>query len=87
MQIPMDMSKTGFIVDEEYDSGLPTKIIIHGWKSSAASEIGQLIKNAYLQEEDMNVICESLYPCYLFCHSFASFQWWIGVQLPRKTST
>jgi Lipase len=59
MQIPMDLSKTGFIVDEEYDSGLPTKIIIHGWKSSANSEIGQLIKNAYLQEEDMNVIRKS----------------------------
>lgn len=41
--------------NENFDPGKKTKIIIHGWKNTYQSPIGQKIKNAYLNKEDMNV--------------------------------
>ncbi|XP_055598824.1 inactive pancreatic lipase-related protein 1 isoform X2 [Uranotaenia lowii] len=38
-----------------YNPKLPTKFLIHGWHNSYSSPIAQLIKNAYLQRQDMNV--------------------------------
>ena len=48
---PLSIAKT-------FDPVLPTKFVIHGWKSSSQSDIGQNIKNAYLTVSDMNVICK-----------------------------
>lgn len=39
-----------------YNAQLPTKILIHGWKSSTKSDTIQNIKNAYLTQSDCNVI-------------------------------
>lgn len=38
-----------------YERDLKTKVIIHGWRNHYQSNVGQMIKNAYLNKEDMNV--------------------------------
>lgn len=45
--------------DDNYDASKDTKIVIHGWKNTHKSSVGQSIKNAYLSRGDYNVIGES----------------------------
>lgn len=39
-----------------YNPDLPTKILIHGWKSSTQTDTIRNIKNGYLAKNDCNVI-------------------------------
>lgn len=41
---------------EHIDIDLPTKILIHGWKSSSLSSTIEKIKNAYLSKGDFNIL-------------------------------
>ncbi|CAO1389537.1 unnamed protein product [Diamesa serratosioi] len=41
---------------QDYDRKKKTKIIIHGWKNNLNSDAIQLIKNAYLNNGDFNII-------------------------------
>lgn len=41
--------------EDNYDPSKDTKIVIHGWKNTYKSSVGQSIKNAYLSREDYNV--------------------------------
>lgn len=38
-----------------YDPSKKTKIIIHGWKNTFKSNVGQKLKNSYLEKDDLNV--------------------------------
>lgn len=42
--------------NDNFDPEQPTKVVIHGWKNTYQSPVGQSIKNAYLKNEDMNVL-------------------------------
>ncbi|XP_063697711.1 uncharacterized protein LOC134828659 [Culicoides brevitarsis] len=42
--------------DKNYDPSKDTKIVIHGWKNTYKSNVGQMVKNSYLAKSDYNVI-------------------------------
>lgn len=46
------------VIDDSYDGSKATKFIIHGFRSKLGSDIIQRIKNAYLEQFDINVIGE-----------------------------
>lgn len=42
--------------NSNFNSNLPTRIVIHGWNSNTSSPVCQMVRNAYLQKGSFNVI-------------------------------
>ncbi|XP_034257115.1 pancreatic triacylglycerol lipase-like [Thrips palmi] len=52
----VDVEDPDTLWQSSFDPKRPTRIITHGWKSSADADIVQLLRKAYLEKEDCNVI-------------------------------
>ncbi|CAK1544570.1 unnamed protein product [Leptosia nina] len=51
--IPNDVAS---VRNSNFNASLPIKVIVHGWISSGTSEINPMIRDAYLQIGDFNII-------------------------------
>ncbi|KAJ1519397.1 hypothetical protein ONE63_004689 [Megalurothrips usitatus] len=52
----IDVDDPDTLWKSSFDPTKKTRIVVHGWRSSADADIVQTIKSAYLEEEDCNVI-------------------------------
>ncbi|KAK3909135.1 Pancreatic triacylglycerol lipase [Frankliniella fusca] len=52
----IDVDDPSTLWQSSFDPKRPTRFVTHGWKSSSDADVVQLIKSAYLEVEDCNVI-------------------------------
>ncbi|CAD7079344.1 unnamed protein product [Hermetia illucens] len=47
---------SGSLTNSYFSASRPTRIIIHGWRNDASSEVGSVVRTGYLNRGDFNVI-------------------------------
>ncbi|XP_026280769.2 pancreatic lipase-related protein 2-like [Frankliniella occidentalis] len=52
----IDVDDPNSLWQSSFDPKRPTRIVTHGWRSSSDADVVQIIKSAYLEMEDCNVI-------------------------------